>query len=145
MERLNTFANIPIQVIDSQPSTGAILAKTLLSEIHSMLLNLLETGKTSRLDLRALPSLGSEGYEFLKYQLGLGEIKASIESFGRSDVYETAYSGIWFIDHFNQDDELYTEQIEVSFLPEILKSHFDDVRLSATKLGHCLEELGEAN
>lgn len=145
MERLNTFANIPIRVIDSQPSTGAILAKTLLSEIHSMLLNLLETGKTSRLDLRALPSLGSEGYEFLKYQLGLGEIKASIESFGRSDVYETAYSGIWFIDHFNQDDELYTEQIEVSFLPEILKSHFDDVRLSATKLGHCLEELGEAN
>lgn len=145
MERLNTFANIPIQVIDSQPSTGAILAKTLLSEIHSMLLNLLETGKTSRLDLRALPSLGSEGYEFLKNQLGLGEIKASIESFGRSDVYETAYSGIWFIDHFNQDDELYTEQIEVSFLPEILKSHFDDVRLSATKLGHCLEELGEAN
>lgn len=143
MERVNTFANIPIQVIDSQPADGSVLAKTILSEIHSMLLNLIETGKTSCLDLRALPSLGTDGYEFLKNQLGKGEIKATIESFGRSDLYETAYSGIWFIDHFNQDDELYTEQIEVSFLPELLKSHLDDVRLSATRLSQYLEELTE--
>lgn len=141
MERVNTFANIPILVVDSTPVDNLALAKTLLNEIHNMLSNLLDTGETGVLDLRALPSLGEEGYQFLKHQLGAGEVSAQIQSFGHSEIQETAYSGIWWVSHFNQDDDIYTEQIEISFFPEILKSHKDDVVLSRSTLGNLLKTL----
>ncbi|WP_026604211.1 hydrogenase expression/formation C-terminal domain-containing protein [Methylomonas sp. 11b] len=143
MERVNTFANIPILVVDSTPVDNLVLAKTLLNEIHNMLSNLLDTGETGVLDLRALPSLGEEGYQFLKNQLGTGEVSARIQSFGHSEIQETAFSGIWWVSHFNQDDDIYTEQIEISFFPEILKSHKDDVVLSRSTLGNLLKTLAE--
>jgi hypothetical protein len=143
MERINTFANIPILVVDGPPIDNLVLAKTLLNEVHNMLGNLLDTGETGVLDLRALPTLGEEGYQFLKDQLGTGEVSAQIQNFGRSVIQETAYSGIWWVSHFNQDDDIYTEQIEISFFPEILKSHKDDAVLSQSKLGELLKALSK--
>ena len=128
MAHLNTFANIPITVVPSPQADEFALAKTLLHEIHEMLKTLLETGVNGILDLRSLPTLGEEGYQFLKEKLGLGEISAVIHSFGRSEIKETTYPGIWWVTHYNQDDEILTEQIEVNYLPEILKSPRDDVR-----------------
>lgn len=143
MERVNTFANIPIRVVNGSPVDNLALAKTLLNEIHSKLGDLLDKGETGVLDLRALPALGDDGYQFLKSQLGVGEVSAHIQSFGRSEIQETAYSGIWWIRHFNQDDDIYTEQIEISFFPEILKTHKDDVVLSQATLGNLLKTLAE--
>ena len=143
MERINTFANIPILVVDGPQIDNLVLAKTLLNEVHNMLGNLLDTGETGVLDLRALPALGEEGYQFLKDQLGTGEVSAQIQNFGRSVIQETAYSGIWWVSHFNQDDDIYTEQIEISFFPEILKSHKDDAVLSQSKLGELLKALAK--
>lgn len=145
MERINTFANIPIVVADSVPIDSLAIAKTLLNEIHTMLSNLLDKGKVGVLDLRALPPLGEEGYQFIKNQLGIGEVNAEIQSFGRSEIHETAFNGIWWISHFNQDDEIYTEQVEITFCPEILKSHRDDVLLSQSKLDRLLKLFVEDN
>ena len=141
MEHVNTFANIPINVISSPQTDGLILAKTLLHEVQAMLKTLLDTGQNGTLDLRALPTWGADGYQFLKEKLSLGEVSARIQSFGCSEIQETAYSGIWWVSHYNQDDDLLTELIEVTYLPEILKSPRDDMALSLVNLGKLLNEL----
>lgn len=143
MEQLNTFANIPIKVIDTHPVDPLALAKTLLCEIIAKLGHLIESGQGDVIDLRALPSLGEEGYQFLKEQLGRGEVTAQIQGFGRSVIHETSFTGIWWISHYNQDDDIYTEQIEVSFLPDILKSHKEDAVLSQKQLSGLLKALAE--
>jgi len=143
MAHLNTFANIPINIISTSETEGLTIAKALLHEVDCMLQTLLKTGQNGTLDLRALPALGEIGYQFLKEQLSLGEVTACIQSFGRSEIQETAYSGIWWVTHYNQDDDLLTELIEVNFLPEILKSPRDDVALSQIKLSNLLGELAE--
>jgi len=145
MERLNTFANIPIKVVETRPVDHLALAKTLLTEILSMMSHLLDTGEGGVLDLRALPTLGQAGYQFLKDQLGIGEVKAQIQSFGRSEIQETAIAGIWWVSHFNQDDDIYTELIEVNFIPEILKTPRDDIVLSQTTLANLVKALAESS
>jgi len=143
MAHINTFADIPIHVDTPPPSGGLALAMTLLHELHTMLQTLFDTGQNGILDLRALPPLGEEGYQFLKEKLGRGEVSARIESFGRSEIQETAYSGIWWVTHYNQDDDVLTELIEVNFLPELLKSPRDDVKVGQVRLGKLLNELAE--
>ncbi|UOA08198.1 hydrogenase expression/formation protein [Methylobacter sp. S3L5C] len=143
MAHVNTFANIPINVVITSQSSGLTIAMTLLHEIQAMLKTLLDTGQNGILDLRALPALGEDGYQFLKEKLGQGEVSARIQSFGHSEIQETAYSGIWWIVHYNQDDGILTELVEVNFLPELLKSPRDDVVFGQTNLAKILNELTE--
>ena len=133
---MNTFANIPIAVIEPTHLKGLNLAMTLMHEIQFMLKTLLDSGQNGTLDLRALPSLGEEGYQFLKEKLGIGEVSAHIQSFGRSDVQETTFPGIWWVSHYNQDDDILTELIEVNYYPELLKSPRDDVVLGQAGLAN---------
>jgi hydrogenase-1 operon protein HyaF len=143
MAHVNTLASIPITVISNSQSGDLDMALALLHEIHAMLKTLLDTGQNGALDLRALPALGEDGYQLLKEKLGQGEVSARIQSFGRSEIQETAYPGIWWVAHYNQDDDILTEIIEVNFFPEILKSQKDDVLFGQTSLGKLLNELVE--
>lgn len=143
MAHVNSFGNIPITVVPSTHSGGLVMAKTLLHEVQAMLKTLLDTGQNGTLDLRALPTLGEDGYQFLKEKLDIGEVSARIQGFGRSEIQETAYSGIWWVTHYNQDNDILTELIEVNFFPEILKSPRDDVVFGQVKLGQLLNELAE--
>ena len=143
MAHLNTLASIPVTVVFAPQQGSLDMAMTLLHEIQAMLKTLLDTGQNGTLDLRALPALGEEGYQFLKEKLGQGEVSARIQSFGRSEIQETAYPGIWWVAHYNQDDDILTELIEVNFLPELLKSPRDDVVFGQTSLGKLLYELTE--
>ena len=141
MAHVNTFANIPITVVPSPEADSLALAKTLLHELQAMLATLLATGQGGSLDLRALPALGEEGYRLLKDSLGIGEVNACIQSFGRSQIQETAYPGIWWVSHYNQDDEVLTEVLEVSFLPELLRSPKDDVASGLARFGQLVAGL----
>ena len=143
MAHVNTLANIPIHVLTSTQSGGLTIAKTLLHEVQAMLKTLLDTGQNGTLDLRALPALGEDGYQFLKEKLGLGEVSARIQTFGRSEIQETAFPGIWWVAHYNQDDDILTELIEVNYFPEVLKSPRDDVLFGQVRLDKLLIELAE--
>lgn len=144
MEHVASFANIPIRV-EHPKNDPLALAKTLLHELYSLVNKLLQTNENSILDLRALPPLGAEGYKFLKEQLGIGEVKVHIQSFGRSDIQGTAYPGIWWVTHYNQDDELLTEMLEVGFVPQLLKDPKDEVILGQCKLYELLQTLKAAS
>jgi hydrogenase-1 operon protein HyaF len=141
MTQPNTYGNIPIAVVNASKPDGLALAKALLNELHAMLETLIDKGQGGIIDLRALPPLGVEGYQFLREKLSAGEVSAHIHSFGRCDIQETVYPGIWWVTHLNQGDETLTEQIEVCFIPELLKSHRDDVSVGQGKLRELLQEL----
>jgi hydrogenase-1 operon protein HyaF len=138
MTHFNTIANIPIQVEIPQQPNGLAIVKTLLRELDGNLQLLLSQGQNSIIDLRALPPLGVDGYQLLRDVLGEGEVNATITSFGRSLIQETAISGIWWVSHYNQDDELLTEFIEVCYFPEVLKTQKDDVAIGVKKLSNLL-------
>lgn len=138
MTSSHRFQRISIQLEASQLFSGLEIAKSLLSELHGSLELLVSQGQSSIVDLRTLPPLGVEGYQFLREALGEGEVSATISSFGRSTIQETAVSGIWWVSHYKQDDELLTEFIEVCYFPEVLKSQKDDVAIGIEKLSDLL-------
>ncbi len=63
--------------------------------------------------------------------LGVGEVKATINSIGSSSIRETAYRGIWWVTHYGDDGEVFSELIEITQVPEILVTHIDEIRHSA--------------
>jgi hypothetical protein len=59
--------------------------------------------------------------------LGQGEVDAHIKVLGPSHVWETAFPGVWLVEHRNTEDERLTLHIEISSVPEILRSQREDI------------------
>jgi len=103
--------------------------KPLLHEIRHALKNLLSTGETSIIDLRSIPLAPGEE-ETIINTLGHGEVHARLDALGPSEIYETSYAGVWLVTHYNDSDSIIGRFIEVTELPDILKSQREDVLLA---------------
>jgi len=104
-------------------STGN--AMPVLHEVRHALHSLLEESTPSIIDLGAIPfSPGDE--RLLDEVLGKGEVHATLITMGTSHVQETAIPGVWRVDHFNESGETQSRFIEVTFMPEILKTQPED-------------------
>lgn len=121
-------------------STG--MALSVLAEIQQMLQALADTGQTGAIDLRSLP-LSDADRSQLQELLGRGEVRAELDLAGRSEVWETAYPGAWWIRHLGAGDRVASEEIAVCPAPEILSAHPDDVRAAARRLRLDLERHSE--
>ena len=112
----------------------------LLQELQGMLSALIERGEESRIDIRSLPLFPGD-HDLLMQFLGEGEVKAHIDTLGVSEIKETRFSGIWWLLHYNTHDEIVAEIIEVTLLPDILKTQAPDLIHSRTLLNEYLETL----
>jgi len=112
----------------------------LLQEILNMLDALCRQGESNSIDIRSLPLSPAE-YEFLEVFFGEGEVSARINALGLSEIRETRFPGIWWIRHLNAQDELIAELIEVTTLPEMLKTQMPDLYQSNDALRRYIEEL----
>ena len=72
-------------------------------------------------------------------RLGRGEVFATVESAGRSQIWETQFSGVWFVRHFGENDRIASECIEFGAAPEILFSHRADMSAAARRLAAALQ------
>ena len=125
------LADIKVQVESNEYESGNL--DSLLSEIAFHLEQLLEQKKTHSIDLRAMPwSPGDE--DKLEAYLGQGEIQIELNALGKSLFYETQYSGIWIVTHYNQEDEIIGKLIEITYMPEMVFSQEDDVKDSIERL-----------
>lgn len=132
---MNHLKGIPIAT-DGMPSAMAQSrgnALPLLHEIEVLLNDLVTTGKSASIDLRSLPMLPDD-FQKLREVLGQGEVNATIDALGPSQVRETAIHGVWWVTHRNAEGDVTAEFIEVTFLPEILKTHPADARAAVEKL-----------
>jgi hydrogenase-1 operon protein HyaF len=107
--------------------------KPLLHEIRHALEELLESGKTSIIDLRSIPLAPGEE-ETIINALGRGEINAQLKALGPSDIYETRYAGVWLITHYNENENVVSRFIEITELPAILKSQREDMTAALEEL-----------
>lgn len=113
-------------------------ALPLLHEIKHALVELLGCGKVTTIDLGAIPfAPGDE--RVLNDVLGTGEVQATLSVMGESSVQETTIPGVWRVDHFDTTGELQSRFIEITFLPDILKTQPEDAERGLGELGDRLK------
>ena len=111
----------------------------LLHQIKHALKNLLENNENEIIDLRSIPLAPGEEDKLLEI-LGEGEVNAQLNALGLSDVIETQYSGVWLVTHHNDENEIISRHIEITYMPEILLSQKEDINLAYGRLTESLEE-----
>jgi hydrogenase-1 operon protein HyaF len=131
MQKLQDIA-IRVDATDGLPLNHSN-ATPIMHEILHALQRLLNDQETTTIDLNALP-FGPGDEEELLNLLGSGEIRVELDSLGRSLITETAYSGVWLVDHRNADDQRIALQIEITPIPAILKAQNEDVRHALARL-----------
>ena len=121
--------NIAVDV--SEPTTG--MAQAVFNELVDKLQELAENAKQHVIDISSLPLSDSDKQQ-LETLLGQGEVQVTLSTIGESRIVETAYSGIWWVKHYTADDKLISELIEITRIPEIIKSHPDDIQHAANAI-----------
>lgn len=118
---------IPIVPAFRQPAEGV------LSEVVSLLSAFLSDGQTASIDL---PSRGltQDDACVLREQLGRGEVSAVIKALGESHIHETAYAGVWWLLHRDDEGNVISETIEITDCPQLLRSPREDIADSAARL-----------
>jgi hydrogenase-1 operon protein HyaF len=134
--------DIPVTVAQADPGSGPPSSQVLaiLQELQTMLNTLVESGDENYVDIHGLPLLPGE-MASLKQILGSGEVEATISALGPTHVTETSVPGIWWVTHRNANDEVISEFIEVTDLPEILKTQHHDLHEAPEKFRQRLDEL----
>ncbi len=98
----------------------------ILHEIRHALQRLVNDGETSVIDLRSIPLAPGEEQSIIN-TLGQGEVFARLDALGPSEIYETRYTGVWMVTHFNDSESIVSRFIEVVEIPEVLKSQRQDM------------------
>ena len=112
--------------------------KPILHEIRHALEELLKSGETSIIDLRSIPLAPGEEETIIE-TLGHGEVHARLDVLGPSEIYETQFAGVWLVTHYNENDSIVSRFIEVTEMPDVLRSQREDVVYALDKL---VTELG---
>lgn len=125
---MSQLSDISVEVVNSKDAVApSSQVRALLQELQAMLYSLVHTGKAASIDIRSLP-ITSDDYDYLKSLLGEGEVTATIYALGPTIISETAIPGIWWVTHYNADDHVLAESIEVTELPEMLKTQQQDLQ-----------------
>jgi hydrogenase-1 operon protein HyaF len=121
---------IPIHVINAPSAEPGLTgnAPPLLRELVQLVRRLLETGEPSAIDLSALP-LTPADLDWLRERLGNGEISVTLQASGESTLEETACPGVWWVTHHNEQGAVTSQFLEVTFVPELVKAHPQDVAI----------------
>ena len=116
----------------------------LLNEVAHALERLIVANQPTIIDLARLPFSPGE-LEQLEGELGEGELRATLDSLGESIIRETAYPGVWWLEHRNAAGEVVGRFIEITRTPKILKSQTVDIEAGRDVISQRLHRLREAD
>ena len=116
----------------------------ILHEIKHALRKLTEGGESSIIDLRSIPLAPGEEDTIIN-TLGCGEVHARLNALGPSEIIETRFAGVWLITHYNEDNSIIGRFIEITALPDILKSQAEDMEFALAQLESELGNGSESN
>ena len=136
MNRLDDIA-VTVEYDGKDHVSGQSLA--VLSEIANLLENLARTGESSSIDVRSLPLFPGD-YAAIRETLGTGEVSARINALGPTQIQETAIPGVWWVTHFNDNEETLAEFIEITVVPEIIPASRDDLATAREQLQSLIRE-----
>jgi len=112
--------------------------KAIAYEILSQLERFLASGETGAIDMRGLPMAPNE-YQELLAMLGEGELDLSIDMNGPTRIRETAYAGVWWIQHKDRGDRILSEYIEINRIPDFLCAQTDQIEDAVRELSDRLK------
>ncbi len=112
-------------------------ALPVLHEIRHALRQLIEEGRSTTIDLRALP-FGPGDEDHLLNALGRGEVQATLDTLGPTEIWESAYTGVWVVDHRNREGQRIALAVEVTQVPGILLAQQVDLPNSLARLSQTL-------
>ena len=102
-------------------------------EIRHALRRLADGADGTVIDLKRLP-LGPGEEERIEETLGIGEVRAEVDALGPTLIQETSYPGVWLITHKNADGVTVARFIEVTYIPELLRSQQADIDAGIDRL-----------
>ena len=117
--------------VTAELATGNV--EPLLHEIRHALKRLADGEDGTIIDLQRLPLAPGED-ERIEEVLGQGEVRAEINALGPTLVQETSYPGVWLVTHRNTEQVVVGRFIEVTHIPELLKSQQADIENGASRL-----------
>lgn len=127
------LVDIPVKISSATQTAPGAGVSALLRETLELLERLLRYEEGGAIDLRSLP-FGAADRERLEEFLGAGEIEITLNLDGKSRLRETAYPGVWWVEHRNRDEALVAELLEVTAIPEIAVSAPEDIAAGAERL-----------
>ena len=107
--------------------------RPVLLQIEQALQDLNEQAAETIIDLGAMP-FSEQDERDLRDSLGLGEVSATLDAFGPTLIQETAYPGVWLIEHQDAEQRRLTLHLEVARIPAILITPQDDLADSLAAL-----------
>ena len=107
--------------------------RPIINEVLHAVDRLLETNEATTIDLAGLP-FGPGELEYLEAALGTGELSAKLDALGTSRIRETAFPGVWWLEHRNAHDEVVGRYLEITRTPEILSSQDVDIIAGRARL-----------
>ena len=116
----------------------------LLHEVKHAMDNLIKKGETAVIDLRSIPLAPGEEDKILNV-LGQGEVQSQLNALGPSEIIETQYAGVWVVTHYNDENDIIGRFIEITTIPDILRSQEEDVVEAYGRLAESLEDNQEPN
>jgi hydrogenase-1 operon protein HyaF len=131
---MSRLTEIPIRI--EPPAVVAGLGggvAAILTELVSLLERLADGEQPAAIDLRSLPMSPHDRAE-LRRALGEGEVQATLNADGLSNIRETRVPGVWWLEHHDRHGELIAELIEVTRMPQILMSAPDEIAAGARTL-----------
>lgn len=117
--------------VNTEVATGNV--EPLLHEIRHALRRLADGADGAVIDLQRLPLAPGEEQR-IEEVLGKGEVTAVLNALGPTEVQETAYPGVWLITHRNTEEAVVGRLIEVTHIPELLKSQQADIENGVNRL-----------
>lgn len=116
-------------------------AHRLLNELLELLQRLIDSDEPGHIDLLAM-ELDEDDYALLRETLGEGEILAQVSNFGHVSVMESGYPGVWWVTHMDDEGQVLSDFLEVSYCPEVLIAETEIVEDGFNALKARLFEMG---
>lgn len=133
---------IPIRLLpESTQGHNLDIAKRLLHDVSEALVQLSDSGRMSVIDLKQVPRMTPDTYQYLKDNLSVGEARILIRADITIDILETAFPGVWWITHQSEQGDIVTEIIEVAPIPGILRPHRAEIAAGQQRLARLLGAL----
>lgn len=127
---MSSLDQIAVKLVEKDHSD---MVRSILSEVVTLLERWLEQGEPGILDLKSLP-LSPADNQLLEETLGRGELTISMDVLGSSQMVETAFSGVWYVTHRNEQDQVLVKQIEVIDIPSIVLPQHSEVLSALERL-----------
>ncbi|WP_058558122.1 hydrogenase expression/formation C-terminal domain-containing protein [Thiohalocapsa sp. ML1] len=121
-----SIGDIPVRVEGVASAQELGNAWPILSEIRHALARLIETGEPTQIDLSAMP-FGPGDEARLLSLLGTGEVTATVDALGPSQIRETAFRGVWVVEYQSTEAQRVALHIEIDTVPQLLRTHPDDL------------------